>query len=276
MSSSAAAEPASPSPAGSASGLDSVRRAMRSLAKVVVVMPAYKAAETVERTYREIPPDVVAQVILVDDASDDATVARARELGIQTVVHEQNRGYGANQKTCYDAALELDPDVVVMLHPDYQYDPRLIPYFVGFLRANVCDVMLGSRIRTRREALAGGMPGYKYLSNRLLTVLENLVLGQNLGDFHSGFRVYTREVLDTVPYHENSDDFVFDSEFLAQAVYFGFRIGDCPMPVRYFSEASSINFRRSARYGLATVATLGKFLLQRIGLGRFRLFRRGG
>lgn len=276
MSSSAAAEPASPSPAGSASGLDSVRRAMRPLAKVVVVMPAYKAAETVERTYREIPPDVVAQVILVDDASDDATVVRARELGIQTVVHEQNRGYGANQKTCYDAALELDPDVVVMLHPDYQYDPRLIPYFLGFLRANVCDVMLGSRIRTRREALAGGMPGYKYLSNRLLTVLENLVLGQNVGDFHSGFRVYTREVLDTVPYHGNSDDFVFDSEFLAQAVYFGFRIGDCPMPVRYFSEASSINFRRSARYGLATVATLGKFLLQRIGLGRFRLFRRGG
>jgi glycosyltransferase involved in cell wall biosynthesis len=213
-------------------------------------------------------------VILVDDASDDTTVARARELGIHTVVHERNRGYGANQKTCYDAALELDPDVVVMLHPDYQYDPRLIPYFVGFLRANVCDVMLGSRIRTRREALDGGMPGYKYLSNRLLTVLENLVLGQNLGDFHSGFRVYTREVLETIPYHENSDDFVFDSEFLAQAVYFGFRIGDCPMPVRYFAEASSINFRRSARYGLATVATLGKFTLQRAGLGRFRLFHR--
>jgi len=254
--------------------LDRVAGQERRLEKVVVVMPAYKAAQTLERTYREIPLEQVHQVILVDDASNDRTVEVARGLGIQTVVHERNRGYGANQKTCYDAALALEPDVVVMVHPDYQYDPRLIPYFLGYLRLNVCDVMLGSRIRTRRETLEGGMPVYKYLSNRLLTIIENLVLGQNLGDFHSGFRMYTREVLETIPYHKNSDDFVFDTELLAQAAHFGFRIGDCPMPVRYFEEASSINFRRSARYGLATLATMTKFLLQKWGLWRFEIFTR--
>ncbi|MBN2492672.1 MAG: glycosyltransferase family 2 protein [Planctomycetes bacterium] len=237
-------------------------------------MPAYRAAETVERTFRDIPRDAVAHVILVDDASDDATVQVARALGIHTVVHERNRGYGANQKTGYDAARAMDPDVVVMLHPDYQYDPRLIPFFLGYLRLNVCDVMLGSRIRTRRETLRGGMPRYKYLANRVLTTIENLVLGQNLGDFHSGFRMYTREVLETIPYRHNSDDFVFDTEFLAQAVHFGFRIGDCPMPVRYFREASSIHFARSVRYGWATLLTMAKFLLQKWGIARFRLFTR--
>lgn len=255
-----------------AQSLDTVAGNVRPLEKVVVVMPAFKAAQTLERTYREIPLDLVDQVILVDDASDDRTVEVARELGIRTVVHERNMGYGANQKTCYDAALALDPDVVVMLHPDYQYDPRLIPYFLGYLRMNVCDVMLGSRIRTRRETLEGGMPVYKYLSNRILTIIENLVLGQNLGDFHSGFRVYTREVLERIPYHKNSDDFVFDTELLAQAAYFGFRIGDCPMPVRYFEEASSISFRRSLRYGLTTLATMARFLLQKWGLWRFDIF----
>lgn len=254
--------------------LDRVAGKVRPLDKVVVVMPAYKAAQTLERTYREIPHNHVDNVILVDDASDDTTAEVARSLGIQTVVHEENRGYGANQKTCYDAALALKPDVVVMLHPDYQYDPRLIPYFLGYLKMNVCDVMLGSRIRTRKETLEGGMPIYKYLSNRFLTIIENFVLGQNLGDFHSGFRVFTREVLETVPYKNNSDDFVFDTEFLAQAAHFGFRIGDCPMSVRYFEEASSINFMRSFRYGWTTLTTMMKFVLQKWGLGRFKIFQR--
>ena len=253
--------------------LDSVKEQPRTVEKVVVVMPAYKAAQTLERTYRDIP-GVVDTVILVDDASDDDTAEVARSLGIETVVHKQNRGYGANQKSCYDAALAHDPDVVVMVHPDYQYDPRLIPYFIGYLEMNVCDVMLGCRIRTRRETLQGGMPIYKYLSNRLLTIFENFALGQNVGDFHSGFRVYTREVLETIPYHRNSDDFVFDTEFLAQAVYFGFRIGDSPMPVRYFEEASSINFTRSLRYGLSTMLTMAKFTLQKWKFANFKIFRR--
>jgi glycosyltransferase involved in cell wall biosynthesis len=252
--------------------LDQVKREPRPLSNVVVVMPAFRAAHTLERTFREIPRDRVDHVILVDDASNDDTAKVARSLGIETVVHEQNRGYGANQKTCYDAARARKPDAVVMLHPDYQYDPRLIPYFLGYLEMNVCDVMLGSRIRTRQETLEGGMPVYKYLSNRFLTMCENLALGQNIGDFHSGFRVYTGNVLETVPYHKNSDDFVFDTEFLAQAVYFGFRIGDCPMPVRYFEEASSINFLRSLRYGGTTLTTMAKFLLQKWGFGRFSIF----
>lgn len=251
--------------------LDSVKRVRRPVERVVVVMPAYKAAQTLARTFREIP-DTVTNVILVDDAGGDETAEVARSLGIETVVHEKNLGYGGNQKTCYDAALSHDPDVVVMLHPDYQYDPRLIPYFLGYLEMDVCDVMLGSRIRTRRETLEGGMPLYKYLANRVLTTFENFALGQNLGDFHSGFRVYRREVLETIPYHRNSDDFVFDTEFLAQTVHFGFRIGDCPMPVRYFEEASSINFSRSFRYGVTTVTTMLKFLLQRWKLGRFAIF----
>lgn len=267
-------EAARPGPPDTAGALETIARPARALGRVVVVMPAYRAAETVERTFRDIPRDAVAHVILVDDASDDATVQVARALGIHTVVHERNRGYGANQKTGYDAARAMDPDVVVMLHPDYQYDPRLIPFFLGYLRLNVCDVMLGSRIRTRRETLRGGMPRYKYLANRVLTTIENLVLGQNLGDFHSGFRMYTREVLETIPYRHNSDDFVFDTEFLAQAVHFGFRIGDCPMPVRYFREASSIHFARSVRYGWATLLTMAKFLLQKWGIARFRLFTR--
>lgn len=266
--------PSTPTPAEALeAALDSVKVPPRSVEKVVVVMPAYKAAQTLERTFREIPTSVHA-VILVDDASDDDTAEVARSLGIETVVHEQNRGYGANQKSCYDAALAHDPDVVVMLHPDYQYDPRLIPHFIGYLEMNVCDVMLGCRIRTRRETLEGGMPIYKYLSNRVLTIFENFALGQNLGDFHSGFRVYTSDVLRTIPYHKNSDDFVFDTEFLAQAVYFGFRVGDSPMPVRYFEEASSINFSRSFRYGMATLVTMLKFTLQKWKLGRFKIFSR--
>ena len=187
-------------------------------------------------------------------------------LGMTVIRHAQNSGYGANQKTCYDAALAHGADVVIMIHPDYQYDGRIAPSVVSLLATGTCDVILGSRIRTRRETLEGGMPVYKYLSNRLLTAFENIALGQNLGDLHTGFRAYAREVLETVNYHANSDDFVFDSEFLAQCVYHGFRIGDVPIPTRYFSEASSINFRRSLKYGLQTVSVVAKYWLARAGV----------
>lgn len=240
--------------------------------KPVIVLPAYNAASTLAATVEDIPTGCCDEVILVDDCSKDDTVAIAKSLGITVIEHQENRGYGANQKTCYDAALERGADAVVMLHPDYQYDARLIPFFLGLIETGVCQVMLGSRIRTRHETLAAGMPMYKYISNRMLTTIENIVLGQNLGDFHSGFRCYTREVLETIPYQKNSDDFVFDSQFLAQVTYYGFRMGDAPVPCRYFSEASSINFQRSAKYGLETLRTLGQFALQKMGLARFEIF----
>ena len=241
--------------------------------KVIVVMPAYNAAQTVEKTVRDIPQDTVDEIILNDDNSVDNTVEVAERLGITVLRHEENKGYGANQKSLYDAALENGADIVVMVHPDYQYDPRIIPYAAGFLANDICDVIMGSRIRTRKETLECGMPIYKYISNRFLTTVENLAMGQNLGDFHSGFRAYTRKVLETVDYHANSDDFVFDTEFLAQAVYRGFRLGDIPIPTRYFEEASSINFSRSLTYGLQTLAVMGKFLLQKMHLGSFEIFK---
>jgi glycosyltransferase involved in cell wall biosynthesis len=240
--------------------------------RVIVIMPAYNAALTLEKTFRDIPAGSVDEVILVDDASSDATAAIARALGISVILHDKNRGYGANQKTCYDAALQRDADIVIMIHPDYQYDSRIIPYALGFLTTGICDVVIGSRIRTRRETLECGMPFYKYISNRFLTLVENIILGQNLGDFHSGFRGYTRQVLETIPYHKNSNDFVFDTEFLAQAAFFGFRIGDVPIPTRYFAEASSINFYRSAVYGIETLLVMLKYLLQKTGLRRFAIF----
>ena len=240
--------------------------------KTIIVMPAFNAAATLERTYNDIPPGMVDEIILVDDASSDRTVEIAQRLGLTVVVHPENRGYGANQKTCYDEALKRNPDIVVMIHPDYQYDSSLIPYVIGFLEKDICDVILGSRIRTRKEALACGMPKYKYLSNRMLTFIENIVLGQNISDFHSGYRAYTRKVLETIPYQNNSDDFVFDTEVLAQAVYFGFRIGDVPVPVRYFDEASSINFLNSTIYGLKTLLTLAKYLSQITKFGTNKLF----
>ena len=240
--------------------------------KVIVVMPAYNAAPTLEKTFCDIPAGSTDEVILTDDGSSDGTVDIARRLGITVLRHGENRGYGANQKTCYDAALDRGADTVVMVHPDYQYDPRVIPFAVGFVTSGICDIVVGSRIRTRRETLDGGMPLYKYISNRFLTTMENLVLGQNLGDFHSGFRVYRREVLEEVPYHENSDDFIFDTEFLAQAIHRGFRVGDIPIPTRYFPEASSINFRRGLKYGLQTLWVMFKYLLQRTGAFHFPLF----
>jgi glycosyltransferase involved in cell wall biosynthesis len=240
--------------------------------KVIVVMPAYNAALTLERTIRDIPPGAVDEVVLVDDCSKDKTVETARALGITVIEHEKNTGYGGNQKTCYREALARGADVVVMVHPDYQYDPRLVPYFTGYVTNDVCDVMLGSRVRTRAETLSAGMPIWKYVSNRCLTIVENVALGQNLGDFHSGFRVYSRRVLETIPFENNSDGFVFDSEFLAQAAWFGFRIGDAPIPCRYFDEASSIRLTASIVYGTKTLGVLAKFWLQRLGLGRFAIF----
>jgi glycosyltransferase involved in cell wall biosynthesis len=240
--------------------------------KVVVVMPAYNAELTLERTVRDIPPGSVDEVVLVDDCSKDGTVALARSLGLHVIAHTANTGYGGNQKTCYREALARGADIVVMVHPDYQYDPRLIPFFTGYLATGVCDVMLGSRVRSRRETIESGMPWWKYVANRVLTTIENVALGQNLGDFHSGFRVYTRKVLETVPWESNDDGFVFDSEFLAQAAYFDFRIGDAPVPCRYFDEASSIRFWASSVYGTKTLLVLVKYWLHRIGIARFAIF----
>jgi glycosyltransferase involved in cell wall biosynthesis len=244
--------------------------------RVVAVMPAYNAERTLAATLADMPPGCVDEIILVDDGSKDRTVEVARQMGLTVIAHPQNRGYGGNQKTCYREALARGADIVVMIHPDYQYDSRMIPHAVGFIELDICDVVLGSRIRSRAEALAGGMPKYKYLSNRFLTAVENLALGQNLGDFHSGFRVYRRSVLETIPFEANSDDFVFDTQFLVQAVRFGFRLGDVPVPVRYFDEASSINFRRSVRYGMSTLATVASYWLDRLRLRRSRLFVKKG
>jgi glycosyltransferase involved in cell wall biosynthesis len=241
-------------------------------ARTIAVMPAYNAARTVARTVADIPRDAVDEIILVDDGSQDDTVRVAEEIGLRVIARDKNGGYGANQKTCYQAALSRGADYVVMIHPDYQYDSRVTAAAIEFIRLGICDVVLGSRIRTRQEALAGGMPCWKYVANRALTTAENVALGQNLGDFHSGFRAYSRAVLETIPWERNSDDFVFDSQFLAQAVHFGFRIGDVPVPVRYFDEASSINFRRSVKYGLATLGVLGEFHLHRSGIRPSRRF----
>lgn len=241
--------------------------------KVIAVMPAYNAERTLAPTLADIPVGSIDEVILVDDGSKDRTVEVAREMGLTVIVHEQNKGYGGNQKTCYREALERGADIVVMIHPDYQYDSRVIPHAVGFIELGICDVVLGSRIRSRAEAFKGGMPGWKYLANRFLTTVENIALGQNLGDFHSGFRVYSRKVLETLPFERNSDDFVFDTQFLAQVVKFGFRLGDIPVPVRYFDEASSINFRRSLKYGFSTLGVMWRYWLDRLRLWRSPIFR---
>jgi glycosyltransferase involved in cell wall biosynthesis len=234
--------------------------------KVIAVLPAYNAESTLAATLADIPVGAVDEVLLVDDGSTDRTVQMAREMGLTVIQHPKNRGYGGNQKTCYRYALERGADIVVMIHPDYQYDSRVIPHAVGIIELGICDVILGSRVRSRDEALAGGMPWWKYIANRALTAFENMALGQNLGDFHSGFRVYRRDVLEKIPFENNSDDFVFDTQFLVQAVHYGFRLGDVPVPVRYFKEASSINFKRSLRYGLTTVSTVGRWYLHKLGL----------
>jgi glycosyltransferase involved in cell wall biosynthesis len=241
--------------------------------KVIAVLPAYNAELTLAATLADVPVGSVDEILLVDDGSKDRTVQVAREMGLTVIQHPQNRGYGGNQKTCYRHALERGADIIVMIHPDYQYDSRVIPHAVGFIELGICDVVLGSRIRSRREALAGGMPRWKYLANRVLTACENLALGQNLGDFHSGFRVYRRAVLERIRFERNSDDFVFDTQFLVQAVHFGFRLGDIPVPVRYFHEASSINFKRSVKYGFGTLGAVGSYWLNRLRVYRSPLFQ---
>jgi glycosyltransferase involved in cell wall biosynthesis len=235
---------------------------------VIVVMPAYNAARTLERTYADIPHDVVGRIILVDDVSRDETVEVARQLGLHVIIHRQNRGYGGNQKTCYDAALAAGADVVVMLHPDYQYDATRIPDLIAPIVDGSRDLMLGSRFMG--DPLAGGMPKWKYLSNRALTILENRAFGLHLSEYHTGLRAYSRHLLETIPYHLNSDDFVFDQELIAQVVAarMGGRIGEIGVPTRYFEEASSVGFRRSVVYGLSTLRVVARFLLHRLRVRR--------
>lgn len=238
-------------------------------------MPAYNAARTLEATYLEIPHGIVDAVILVDDASSDGTEQLARKLGITTIIHARNLGYGGNQKTCYREALRLKADIVVMIHPDYQYSPRLITSLAGMVASGHYDVALGSRI-IDGDSLAGGMPLYKYVANRLLTLVQNLCLGAKLTEYHTGFRAFTGEVLRGLPLEENSDDFVFDNEMLAQVLFFGHRIGEISCPTRYMDEASSINFPRSVRYGFAVLAVTAKFLAARWGFATARIFSRSG
>jgi glycosyltransferase involved in cell wall biosynthesis len=244
-------------------------------ARVVVVLPAYNAEKTLERTVAEIPPGIVDAFLLVDDASRDGTVAEAARLGIPYVVHEENRGYGGNQKTCYTEALRLGADIVIMLHPDYQYTPTLIGAMAWLVASGEFDVVLGSRI-LGRGALKGGMPRYKYVANRFLTFVENILLGVKLSEYHTGYRAFSRQVLQTLPLEEASDDFVFDNQALAQSVAFGFSIGEISCPTKYFPEASTISFRRSVRYGFGVLGTAVRFRLHRWGLRRDRLFEPDG
>src|SRR6266850_7734952 len=235
--------------------------------KVVVVMPAYNAAKTLERTYADIPHDLVGRIILVDDVSKDETVDVAKQLGLDVIIHRQNLGYGGNQKTCYQAAIARGADVVVMLHPDYQYDARRIPALIAPIADGSRDLMLGSRFLG--DPLAGGMPRWKFISNRFLTGLENFAFGLHLSEYHTGLRAYSRRLLETIPYHLNSDDFVFDQELIAQVVAAGgFHIGEIRVPPRYFEEASSVGFKRSVVYGLSTLRVVGRYLLHRLGLRR--------
>jgi glycosyltransferase involved in cell wall biosynthesis len=241
--------------------------------KITVVMPAYNAAKTLQRTYDELPHDVVDQIILTDDGSTDETVALAHSLGLHTIVHADNRGYGGNQKTCYRAALDTGADIVVMVHPDYQYSPRLVTAMAAMITSGHYELVLASRI-LGGTARAGGMPAYKYVSNRFLTGFENLMCGAKISEYHTGFRAYSRRLLETIPLANNSDDFVFDNELIAQSLYFGFSVGEISCPTRYFDDASSINFRRSVRYGLAVLWTATRFRLQRMGLAHFPIFDR--
>ncbi len=239
--------------------------------KIVVVMPAYNAANTVTQTFNEIPRDLIDHIILVDDSSQDNTAELARSLGIETIVHPRNLGYGGNQKTCYRSALLRDADVIVMLHPDYQYTPRLLVALASMVAFGEYDIALGSRMLCG-GALRGGMPYYKYVSNRLLTAVQNLLIGTHLSEFHTGYRAFSKDVLLTLPLEENSDNFVFDNQIIAQAVYFGFRIGELSCPTKYFKEASSISFWPSVRYGVGVLRTGVEFFLQKRHLASYARF----
>jgi len=240
--------------------------------RVAVVMPAYNAAKTLSQTVAEIPREIVDDIILTDDASRDDTVEVAKSLGIHTLRHEANRGYGGNQKTCYTAALERGADIVIMLHPDYQYSPRLVAAMASMIASGHYDVVLASRI-LGKGALAGGMPLYKYVANRMLTFVENILLGQKLSEYHTGYRAWSRAVLEKLPLLSCSDDFVFDNQMIAQAVHFGFPIGEISCPTKYFDEASSINFRRSVTYGFGVLGTAMQFRLNKMKLAKSELFK---
>ena len=243
--------------------------------RIIVVLPAYNAELTLRQTYAEIPRAYVDDVLLVDDGSSDRTVEVARSLGIPTIVHARNLGYGGNQKTCYREALARGADVVVMLHPDYQYSPKLLVPMAALIATGQYDVVLGSRILSD-GALVGGMPRYKYAANRILTLFQNFLLGKKLSEYHTGYRAFSRRVLEELPLLENSDDFVFDNEMLAQIAFFGFSIGEVSCPAKYFPEASSINFRRSVVYGLGVLRTSLRYRLAKWGLGHSRVFARDG
>ena len=241
---------------------------MRGSGNTIVVIPTYNAAKTLQRVYDDIPKDCVDEIIVVDDCSTDDTRTVARSLPVTLIEHETNMGYGGNQKTCYRTALEHGADHVIMIHGDYQYDARMIPACIEILELGICDVILGNRIRTRKEALEGGMPALKYMANRGLTIVENILAGQNLGEWHSGFRAYDRRVLEGVPFEHNGDDFVFDTQFLVESVHFGFRLGDVPVPVRYFDEASSISLGDSSIYALKTMQTFLEWYAHLLGIRR--------
>ncbi len=242
--------------------------------KIIAVLPAYNAALTLEKTYNEIPLDLVDEVILCDDASNDNTIEVAKKIGIQhTIRHEKNKGYGGNQKSLYNKALELDGDIVIMLHPDYQYTPKLIPAMVNIIGDELYPVVLGSRI-LGKGALKGGMPLYKYIANRFLTFSQNLLVNYKLSEYHTGYRSFNREVLETINYNQNSDDFVFDNEMLSQIIYAGFDIAEVTCPTKYFEEASSINLSRSTKYGLGVLrVSIGHFF-QRIGLAKLKMYQK--
>ncbi|MFP8879892.1 MAG: glycosyltransferase family 2 protein [Myxococcota bacterium] len=243
--------------------------------KTIVVVVAYNAAHTLKWVIDDIPKDVVDEILVVDDASADNTAQVAQQLPVELLVADRNRGYGGNQKSAYREALDRGAEYVVMIHGDYQYDARMVGAAVDIIRTGNCDVVLGNRIRTRAEALAGGMPRIKYFANRGLTIIENVLSGQNLGEWHSGFRAYSRDVLETIPFERNSDDFVFDSQFLIQCVHFGFKMGDIPVPVRYFDEASSINLLASSKYALDTLRHFGLWFLHKWRIVKIPLFMPG-
>ena len=243
--------------------------------KVCVVMPAYNAEKTLQKTYDEIPKAIVDEIILTDDASKDKTVDVAKKLGIRTFIHNKNRGYGGNQKTCYQEALKLNADIIVMLHPDYQYTPKLITPMSSMIAEGVFDAVIGSRI-LGNKAIMGGMPIYKYISNRFLTLAENIIINQKLSEYHTGFRAFSRKILETIPLMENSDDFIFDNQMLCQTLYFGFSVGEISCPALYFADASSINFSRSVTYGIGVINTALNYFLAKRGIGHFKIFNANG
>lgn len=240
--------------------------------KICVVLPAYNAASTLEQTYSEIPFDIIDEIVLVDDASSDKTSEKAKELGISNVIrHEKNRGYGGNQKSCYSKALDLEADIIIMLHPDYQYTPKLIHSIASVIAYDVYPVVLASRI-LGKGALRGGMPKYKYIANRILTLTQNILMSQKLSEYHSGYRAFSKEVFDKIDISKNSEDFVFDNQMLAQIFYAGFEIGEVTCPTKYFEEASSINFSRSVTYGLGVLGVSLKYRLAKWGIYKSPIF----